>query len=133
MRNAIFLIASLFVFFLSSSCNKDEGKGGKHSIKGTVTARKYNLSTHTYTSTSYAAEEEDVYLIYGDDPTYGDKQKTNYDGSFEFKYLQKGKYKVYAYSDDSTGSSASGKVAVVKELTIGSEKITTVPDITILK
>jgi hypothetical protein len=133
MRNTIFLLASLSVFVLFFSCNKDEGKGGKHSIKGTVSARNYNLSTHTYTSTSYPAEEEDVYLIYGDDPTYGDKQKTNYDGSFEFKYLQKGKYKVYAYSDDSTGSSASGKVAVIKELTIGSEKVTTVPDITILK
>ena len=133
MRNSILLTASLFAIALLVSCKKDEGKGGKHSITGKVYARNYSRSTHTYTSTSYPAEEEDIYIIYGDDPSYGDKQKTNYDGSFEFKYLQKGKYKVYAYSDDSTNSSASGKVAVIKELTIGSEKITTVPDITILK
>jgi hypothetical protein len=133
MRNTIFLTVSLCIIAFFISCKKEEGKGGRHSIKGKVTARKYSLSTHTYTSTSYPAEEEDVYIIYGDDVTYGDKQNTNYDGSFEFKYLHKGKYKVYAYSQDSTNSTPAKKVAVVKEVTIGSEKVTTLPDITILK
>jgi hypothetical protein len=130
-------ILSLFfctVIFLYS-CKKHEGKGGNSAISGKVVARKYDLTTHpgTYTSPAYNAANEDVYIIYGDDATFGDHQKTNYDGSFEFKYLQKGNYRVYAYSKDSSSSTPSGKIAVYKDLKIGSEKTTVLPDIDILK
>ncbi|MFL5728196.1 MAG: hypothetical protein ACJ75J_01810, partial [Cytophagaceae bacterium] len=124
-------ILMLLMFFMA--CKKQEGKGGKHSVTGKVIARKYNTSTQTYTSPAYPSQEEDVYIIYGDDVSYGDHQNANFDGSFEFKYLHKGKYKVYAYSKDSTNASPSGKIAVVKEFVIGHEKTTTVPDILILK
>jgi hypothetical protein len=133
MKNKILPLLVFFAIIIFYSCKKKAGKGGNHSISGKVVARKYDLTTHAYTSPEFAAANEDVYIIYGDDITYGDHQNTNYDGSFEFKYLNKGNYKVYAYSKDSTNSNASGKIAVSKELTIGHEKKTVVPDIDILK
>lgn len=135
MKNKIFLLLVSFSIIFFYSCKKEAGKGGKSSISGKVVARKYDLTTHpgTYTSPEYNAGDEDVYIIYGDAVTYGDHQKTNYDGSYEFKYLNKGNYKVYAYSKDSTNSTPSGKIAVYKDLAIGSEKNITVPDIDILK
>ena len=48
----------------------------------------------------YPAPDQDVYLIYGSENTfYDDDVKTSYDGSFEFRYLQKGDYQIFAYSD----------------------------------
>jgi hypothetical protein len=135
MKNKIILLLFLFTAAFFYSCKKQEGKGGKSFVSGKVLARKYDLTTHpgTYTSPSYNAENEEVYIIYGSNPTFGDHQKTNYDGSYEFKYLQKGNYKIYVYSKDSTNSSTSGKIAEYKDLTIGSEKTIVVPDINILK
>jgi hypothetical protein len=133
MKNKIFLSLFFFAVLFFYSCKKKEGKGGKASVSGKVLARKYNLTTHSYTSTSYNAEDEDVYIIYGDDISFGDHQKTSYDGSYEFRYLNKGKYKIYVYSKDSTNSTPSGKIAVYKDFTIGSEKTIVVPEIDILK
>ncbi|HXA03034.1 MAG TPA: hypothetical protein VNW99_13655 [Cytophagaceae bacterium] len=135
MRNKIFLLLFLFTIIIFYSCKKQAGKGGNHTVSGKVVARKYDLTTHpgTYTSPAYNAENEEVYIIYGDDITFGDHQKTNQDGSFEFKYLNKGNYKVYAYSKDSTNSNPSGKIAITKDLVIGSEKTIVVPEIDILR
>jgi len=52
----------------------------------------------TYLLKEYYAPEEDVYIIYGDDDIYSERTRTNYDGSFIFRNLQKGKYKIFAYS-----------------------------------
>jgi hypothetical protein len=126
----------IFLFFIISffySCKKHEGRGGKHSISGTVVGRKYSLSSHTYTSPAYNVQDVDVYIIYGDNLAYGDHQKTTPDGTYEFKYLHKGHYKVYAYSKDSTNASPTGKNAEAKDVTIGSEKNITIPQIDILQ
>jgi hypothetical protein len=133
MRNRIFSIIFLIAISLLYACKKQEGKGGRHNVTGKVLARKYDVSTRTYTSPVYVAQEEDIYIIYGDNPSEGDHQKSTNEGTFEFKYLHKGHYKVYAYSKDSTNSTPSGKTAVIREFTIGSEKTTTIPDIVILK
>jgi hypothetical protein len=99
------------------SCEKPEGKGGSSTIKGKIYAREYN-SNYTLLTAEYFAEEEDVYIIYGDDDIYSDDFKTHYDGSYEFTYLRKGKYTIFAYSDDSTFTSASGKVVKSVEVEI---------------
>ena len=49
----------------------------------------------------YNAPDYDVFIIYGDDNNISDDDvKTSYDGSFEFKNLREGNYKVFAYSED---------------------------------
>lgn len=112
-------ITTLFILLLvlATSCKKPAGQGGTSTIRGKVYAREYN-SNYTLLTAEYYAEEEDVYIIYGDDSIYSDDFKTHYDGSYEFKYLRKGKYKVFAYSDDSTFNSQSGKVVRMVEVEI---------------
>jgi len=81
-----------------SGCQKEAGIGGFAKVSGVIWVEDWNASFTTIQST-YAAMDEDVYLIFGDELTYGADEKTNYNGAFSFKYLYPGKYKVYAYSD----------------------------------
>jgi hypothetical protein len=111
------IFSTLVVLLLVSSCAKDAGEGGTSSIKGKVWGKYYNKTFTSLIGETYAPDK-DVYIIYGDDATYGDKQKTCYDGSFEFKYLRKGKYKVYAYSLDTTLTNPSTQFAVIAEVEI---------------
>lgn len=118
----------LVVLLAGSACKKDEGKGGKISIKGKLYAKYYNKTFTTQRYEGYAADE-DVFLMYGDEVINGDDMKTAYDGSYEFKYLTKGKYKVYSYSVD---PATQQKVAVVKEVELSKDDVT-VEDIIVNK
>jgi len=112
------ILAVIVIFsFLNSSCKKQEGKGGKLSIKGKVYANYFNKSFTKQRGEGYHPEE-DVYIIYGDEEFNGDDVKTNKDGVYEFNYLQKGKYTIYTYSTDLT---TQKKVAIVKEVTISDD------------
>ena len=112
---ACMLLTSLF------SCKKTAGSGGKAGIKGKVWVEDWNTS-YTIKNGEYAGVDLDVYIIYGDDVSYGDRTKTSYTGEFEFKYLRKGKYKVYVYSKDNTLQSISGKISIVKDVEITNNK-----------
>lgn len=129
MKKIAFLLvvsASLFSF---NSCKKVEGPGGSSTIKGTISIQK-TVGGNTIT---YLAEEEDVYLIYGTDNSfYDDDVKTSYDGTFEFKFLQKGTYKIFVYQDCNT--CASGNEPVIKTIEISDNKsIQDIGEITIIK
>jgi len=91
-----------------TACTKDAGEGGTSTITGKVTVYNYNDNAFTYLEDTFPSVDEDVFIIYGDESTtFDDDVKTSYDGTYEFKYLQKGKYRIFAYSEDSTGR-ASG-------------------------
>lgn len=110
--------------FLVVSCKKEEGIGGKASIQGRVWLKEYN-SAFTSLQLERDAYDEYVYIIYGDEITYGDRIKTSYDGRFEFKYLRPGKYKIYVYSKDPTDKdniSPTEMMYVLKEVEITSKK-----------
>lgn len=117
-----FITASLFagITFLISSCEKPAGEGGKASVYGKIWVQEWNNS-YTVLNGEHAGMDEDVYIIYGDDVNYGDKQTTNYNGEFEFKYLRKGKYKVFIYSRF-RALNKSGDSTVVKEIEIKDTK-----------
>jgi hypothetical protein len=117
MKNTILLIA-LSVFFVC--CKKQPGKGGSSSIRGKVWVEDWNAA-FTIKNGEYAGADEDVYIIYGDDISYGDKVKASYNGEFEFKYLRSGKYRLYVYSKDKSLSSESGDTHVIKDVTISSD------------
>jgi hypothetical protein len=118
-RNGIFRMTFLlFVSFslMMASCSKDPGEGGTSSISGKVFAKDYN-STFTVLQSEYYASDIWVYIIYGSDKDYGDRIKTSYDGTYEFKYLRPGTYHLYAYSKDSTMQTNAG-VAVIRDVEI---------------
>lgn len=96
MRIKLLLLFSLF--FLLFSCKKEEGEGGMATIKGNIWVRDWdkNFNLMMY---EYPGLDEDVFIVYGDQVGYGDKLSTDLNGNFEFKYLRKGTYTIYALSD----------------------------------
>jgi hypothetical protein len=100
MKKLIY-ITIIVAAITSFACSKQEGEGGRASIKGKVWAVNYNSSVTVPHDSGYAGGEK-VYIIYGDDTSVGDRQETTNDGSFEFKYLRKGKYKLYIFSAQGT-------------------------------
>lgn len=114
------IIFSLICFSILSSCKKTEGYGGNSSIKGTLEQRSFSSDFSTFKGQSTLSNTF-VYVLFGESTGTGDRVRTNFDGSFAFTHLAPGKYKVYAYSKDSTLVS-SGDVAVIKEVEIKSKK-----------
>jgi len=96
MRIKILLL--LLCSFVLFSCKKEEGEGGLATIKGRVWVRDWdkNFNLMMY---EYPGLDEDVFIVYGDQVGYGDKLSTDLNGNFEFKYLRKGTYTIYALSD----------------------------------
>ncbi len=117
------LISLVILSMLAFSCKKDEGIGGTSSIEGKVIVRQYN-SNFTELIEQYYATDEEVFIIYGDDPVYGDKVTTNYDGTYEFNYLREGQYKIYAYSKDSVNYPTKHMIPVIVNVSISTKKET---------
>lgn len=119
--NRLNIVALIFLLGIAlfPSCKKVEGKGGSSSIIGKVIVNKYN-SAGALIST-YDAQKEDVFIIYGSDNTVqDDKEETSYDGNFKFEYLEKGTYTIYVYEKCST--CPSGDQAVLKTVEITKAK-----------
>ncbi len=110
MTNKIKLILPIFILLMVfSSCRKVEGPGGSVTIKGVVIERN-NVGTSIF---EYPAADQDVYIIYGSENSfYDDDVSTSYDGSFEFRYLQKGDYQIFAYQDNPSVASGTDEVLV---------------------
>lgn len=130
------IVSILFViagYFFLTSCEQTEGEGGTSEIVGKVFVQDYN-SALTVLEKEYYAQEEDVYIIYGNDNVYTDRFRTHFDGTFRFQYLRKGKYSIYAYSKDMTGESPTGMIPSIIEVEISKNYQTiTTEDIVIIK
>jgi hypothetical protein len=123
----------ILVLAFITSCKKPAGPGGSSSIKGKLWVEDWNAG-FTVKNGEYAGADEDVYIVYGDETGYGDRTRADYKGEFEFKYLRKGKYKVYVYSKDNTLQSVSGDISIVQETEIISNRQTiTLDQFTIYK
>jgi hypothetical protein len=120
MKNS-WLIMMFFAGIILSSCTKDPGVGGDATIKGSVHVEHWN-TTFTQFISEYAGADVYVYLVFGDDISYGKRIKTNPDGDFEFKYLYKGDYSVYVYSLDSTLLDPSGTIPIEQKVNITDRK-----------
>lgn len=126
MKLVKILFLSLFAISLLtfSSCKKSEGEGGKATITGKIWVQRYNnigVAIPASSGGQYAGAYEDVYIIYGDDATYGDRIQANGDGVYEFKYLRTGSYRIYAYSSG-TSITTANRVAVIKDVEISEKK-----------
>ena len=119
MKNFLIII-SILCSTLLLSCKKGPGEGGRTSIIGKVWAEEWDDISYTvhYDSLDHWAADEDVFIIYGDDVSFGDRIRTGPDGVFEFKYLREGDYTIYVYSEAPQNSSAAGKIAISKRVSI---------------
>jgi hypothetical protein len=117
-------ILTIALTLATTSCKKPAGQGGNSTITGNIWAQKWNGS-FTIMSGEGPGANVDVFIIYGDETSYGDKISTSPDGTFEFLYLRPGKYTVYAYSKASvTASNPNGKVEVSVDTEIAKKKQT---------
>lgn len=130
MKKVTLLLAVAFTVLISA-CSKPAGEGGRATIKGKIWVENYNtlnsMSDIYFLKSEYAGADEDVFIIYGDDVSYGNKVKSGPDGVFEFKYLRKGDYRIYVKSKDTTRASyfyGSGIKTVDVSVTIGDKKET---------
>jgi hypothetical protein len=134
------ILKILFFFsvtmLVSVSCTKEPGVGGSASVSGKVFAIDYTSLGGL--DGEYYAQDYKVYLIYGNEGgAYDDDVNTSHDGSFEFKYLQKGAYELFVYSDysycsppcDNIGDSV---ISVKFQITDKKQELN-LSDITILK
>lgn len=117
IRLALVFILGIFSFV---SCEKQEGYGGNGAIKGVVKMRYYN-SDYSVLKSESILKDNYVYIVFEDGKGYGDRVKTSYDGSFSFTHLQKGNYKLFVYSKDTT-LSTSGEIAVSVDAKISKNK-----------
>ena len=86
---------------LFAGCRKDPGEGGSATIKGTVFAQNIHQKKAAVGPDDYVSNEK-VFICYGDKPEYDKTYTTGPDGSFIFRYLRKGTYRIFAYSIDTS-------------------------------
>lgn len=122
--NKSFIVLLVILFgAAASSCSKEEGEGGNSTIYGKIVAHNYNAE-FTNLRGIYPAADEDVFIIYGDDRSFSQRARSNYEGIYEFKYLRPGNYTIYAYSKDSTLTMASEMYAVIRKVKIDDKRQT---------
>lgn len=119
MIKKITLICLIAISF--NSCKKEPGVGGRATITGKVIIDEYD-NTFTVYRTSYPGQDQNVFITYGDDNTVGDQTKSSFDGSFKFEFLQKGKYKIFVISKDSSQKVASVTIEVLQAVEITESK-----------
>ncbi|MGZ3866468.1 MAG: hypothetical protein ACXVC6_07255 [Bacteroidia bacterium] len=122
------------VILALAACKKPAGPGGKASIKGKIYVKDFNTAAYGPPISEYYGAGETVYICYGNNTTVGNTVKTSTDGSFEFLYLRKGHYKIFALSRDTSihvaGSNKTFPVEVNVDISSTRQTIN-VPDITI--
>ena len=130
-----FSIMMVALILFVSACQKPAGPGGKATIRGKVYAYDYDNTQNYLMSKGYSPGTK-VYIIYGDDKVVGGNVATDQNGNFEFKYLNKGKYKVFVNSID-TAYKVKGNdsdVPVMQEVEIKEAKqVVTLEDFKINK
>lgn len=121
----IFLFCSAFM-----ACTKPAGPGGKATIKGKVFATDWDNTQRYVVSRGYAVNER-VFIIYGNGTVIGNDVRTGPDGSYEFRYLNKGHYRVYVNSIDTTIFFKGNDTyhAMIQEVDLtGTDESKTLPD-----
>lgn len=121
LHHKLLFLSFLIQSCVLNSCDKGPGEGGTSTLKGKIKIEDYN-GAGVLQATYYAAEER-VYLIFGDADFYGMDTRTSFDGTYEFKYLKKGSYNIFAYQD--CDSCDSGTQAVQRQVDITENNATT--------
>ncbi len=118
-----FKLLTLCIITLLLGCSKQAGEGGKSTVKGKILVEDWN-NAFTIKNGEYPGLDVDVFIIYGDNVSYNDKTRANYNGEFEFKYLRKGKYTIYVITKDKTLQSANRKKSIIINFELTGKKET---------
>jgi hypothetical protein len=121
--------AALFFASLLAGCKKDPGEGGSSTIRGVLYAKNVHDRNSPMTADDFEPNQK-VYISYGDKSTYDDDYETGPDGTFEFKYLRKGKYRISAYSRD---TATMGLVSVSRLIEVDNSEVKSVNDLMVYK
>ncbi len=117
------------MMFLFASCEGEEGKGGRATIKGKVYVTDFNqegmLVVEDYVG------DWDVFITYGDSGVVDDATVTNFDGSYEFEYLYEGNYTVFAYSKCNSCPNNIEPITLNAEITEASQ-VLVLPDLNVI-
>lgn len=100
--------------------NSIEYNEGSASIKGRVFLINYqNSSTwpNLVVKDTSLAQEQEIYITYGNHIFYEDRIRTSFDGTFVFQDLIKGQYKIFLYSEDVSGGTEDIVVSLETEIT----------------
>lgn len=115
-----YLIYGLFALYLIPliGCEKDPGEGGTATITGKVFVT--DVDGMGELQGQYFAQDFDVHIIYGDGTIPDDDVRTGFDGTYEFNFLHKGQYIVFAYSkcDDNLSHCPSGEEPIMDTIQI---------------
>lgn len=125
MKKIFQLLLLLFAVALLPACNKGAGKGGTGILQGYVKLVHHPDDDFELNADTMAAAKTDVFLVYGDEPFYGDDIETNPNGMYQFEYLRPGNYTVFAYSILPSGE----KVAVSQSVELPRGAVAQVPTI----
>lgn len=99
-KSIVYFFAALMLTLPMLGCNKIEGPGGAATIQGRLYIEEYDSGGNLIKQ--YDGAGRDVYIIYGDDPTetyFHDDVETSYDGTFKFRFLEPGNYRIFYYED----------------------------------
>ena len=110
MSKATILAGCFTLLMLLGACSGNEGEGGRTTVVGTV---YYSLQDQNGNFLGREeARNEDVFIIYGDNARYDDDANTHSNGQYQFRYLFKGDYTVFGYSDCPTCDSGVEPTAI---------------------
>jgi hypothetical protein len=91
----------VFLILSGTSCEKTEGRGGTGSISGMLMEYFYN-DDYSALILQKPAVDEEIFILYGEEESVGDREVTGASGEFRFNYLYPGTYTIYHRSRDST-------------------------------
>ena len=117
------LWALLATALLLTACNKGPGEGGTGTVRGYVKLVHHPDDDYTLTPDTMAAAKTDVFIVYGDEPYFGNDVETNAEGMYQFEYLLPGAYTVFSYSTLPSGE----KVAVSETVELQRGAVAQVP------
>ncbi|MBC8173979.1 MAG: hypothetical protein H7X71_08740 [Chitinophagales bacterium] len=123
-----FALLSILFMLVMQACETDPGEGGTSFITGKVYVKEINGSG--LVTAEYYAPDERVYILYDADDIYDEETRTSFNGMYQFKYLRKGIYRIYAYSDVSIVNNFQEPVIVEVEITENHQEVTA-PEIVI--
>lgn len=128
-------VLPLLLSVILISCNKEPGPGGLASIKGRVYV--YDLTAGLDTVSKGYIGDMRVFIGSADESVQFDDTRTSYDGSYEFKFLRKGNYKLWVIAESDTFSVTlpplpDGQQYYMQDVEVKEKKEeVTVPDFTI--
>lgn len=136
-RNICLAAATVLIGLMTSACEKEEGEGGRSSISGRVLEQDmFNLVSDSV-KYEYPVGDERVYIIYGDESeVFDDDMRTDFNGRYRFRYLRKGTYTIFTYTEcspiiDSLCAASGGVYPIIQTVELGKNEDLVIDDIVI--